>query len=296
MNGIINVYKEKGYTSHDVVAKLRGILHMRKIGHTGTLDPDATGVLPVCVGKATKVCDLLTNKDKTYRALVQLGVTTDTLDMSGTVLSESEVHVTKEDVLRVMERFVGEIQQIPPMYSAIKVNGKRLYELAREGREIERKPRKITIYRIEMVEEDFENHLFTLEIECSKGTYIRSLCHDIGQALGCGAAMKELVRTKVGNFAIGDAMTLAEIEKHRSEDILLPIDRVFDMYGACVVAKEGLRFLQNGNSVRASQCHYETMPEDKETVRMYDEAGEFYALYRYEKRDNQYHVVKMFHE
>ena len=190
MNGIIKVYKEKGYTSHDVVAKLRGILHMKKIGHTGTLDPDATGVLPVCVGRATKVCDLLTNKDTTYIANVQLGVTTDTLDMTGKILSKQKTQITKDEFTCVMQQFVGPMEQIPPMFSAIKVNGKRLYELARQGKEIERKPRLVTIHHLALLETNFEKQQFTIEVHCSKGTYIRSLCHDIGQALGCGAVKR----------------------------------------------------------------------------------------------------------
>ena len=164
MDGIINVYKEKGFTSHDVVAKLRGIFHQKKIGHTGTLDPDATGVLPVCLGKATKVCDLLTDKDKTYQAVVRLGVVTDTQDMSGTILNKSTVNVTKEQLLEKAASFVGEISQIPPMYSAIKINGKKLYELAREGKEVERKPRQIVIHSIQIEEIDLDNHLFSMTV------------------------------------------------------------------------------------------------------------------------------------
>ena len=180
MDGIINVHKEKGYTSHDVVAKLRGILHQKKIGHTGTLDPDATGVLPVCLGRATKVCELLTDKQKTYVARVRLGAVTDTQDMTGTVLEEHPVDVTKEEIHRVVSAFSGEIWQTPPMYSAVKVNGRRLYELARQGVDVERKKRKITVYSIEMTEFFPETSEFVMEVTCSKGTYIRTLCHDIG--------------------------------------------------------------------------------------------------------------------
>ena len=180
MNGIINVYKERGFTSHDVVAKLRGILHMKKIGHTGTLDPDATGVLPVCIGKATKVCGLLTDKDKTYRAVVKLGVTTNTEDMTGEILAKHPVSVTKEQIEMAVSKFAGEIEQIPPMYSAIKINGKKLYELARQGKEVERKARKVTIYEIKVLSIDFSENEFTMEVSCSKGTYIRTLCKDIG--------------------------------------------------------------------------------------------------------------------
>lgn len=178
------MYKERGFTSHDVVAKLRGILHMKKIGHTGTLDPDATGVLPVCLGKATKVCGLLTDKDKTYRAVVKLGVMTNTEDMTGEILAKHPVLVTKEQIERAVSKFVGEIEQVPPMYSAIKINGKKLYELARQGKEVERKARKVTIYGIKVLSIDFSENEFTMEVSCSKGTYIRTLCKDIESSLG----------------------------------------------------------------------------------------------------------------
>ena len=191
--GIIVIHKEKGFTSHDVVAKLRGILHMKKIGHTGTLDPDATGVLPVALGKGTKLVDLLTDKEKTYEAVLHLGIDTDTQDMSGTVLEERPVNVTEEEVRKVLKSFVGEQLQIPPMYSALKVNGKKLYELAREGKTVERKARPVCFYEIEPLE--FHLPLVKIRVTCSKGTYIRTLCHDIGEKLGCGGCMEELLRS-----------------------------------------------------------------------------------------------------
>lgn len=202
INGIINVYKEAGFTSHDVVAKLRGILKQKKIGHTGTLDPDATGVLPVCLGKGTKLCDMLTNTDKTYEAVLELGITTDTQDISGRVLKQNEVSIHEDEIIECIEGFVGECMQIPPMYSALKVNGKKLYELAREGIEVERKPRKVVFREIEIL--DVSLPRITLKVTCSKGTYIRTLCNDIGEALGCGGCMKSLIRTRVGIFAIED--------------------------------------------------------------------------------------------
>ena len=192
-NGIINVYKEKGYTSFDVVARMRGICGQKKIGHTGTLDPDAEGVLPVCLGKATKVCDMLTDSDKVYRAVMQLGIETDTQDLTGTVLSACEVPVLTETEIRdVIRTFQGEIMQVPPMYSALKVNGKKLCDLARAGVTVERKARPVTIYEIRI--ERVELPEIELTVSCSKGTYIRTLCHDIGQKFGCGAAMKSLLR------------------------------------------------------------------------------------------------------
>ena len=210
-SGIINVYKEAGYTSFDVVARLRGILKIKKIGHTGTLDPDATGVLPVCVGKATKLCDMLTDKDKVYECVMMLGVETDTYDLSGRVLERKSVNSTEEEIVGAINSFVGDIMQVPPMYSALKVNGKKLYELAREGKEVERKARPVTIFSIDILNISLPE--VSIRIHCSKGTYIRSLCHDVGQKLGCGCAMKSLVRTRVSMFDISDARALDEIER-----------------------------------------------------------------------------------
>ena len=228
-SGIINVYKEVGYTSFDVVARLRGILKIRKIGHTGTLDPDAVGVLPVCVGRATKVCDLLTDKDKEYETTLLLGVETDTQDMTGTVLSSGDVTVSEDQVKEVIRSYTGEISQIPPMYSALKVNGQKLCDLARRGVEVERKPRKVTIYGIEILKMDLPR--ITMRVRCSRGTYIRTLCHDIGQALGCGGAMESLTRTRVADFRLEDAHTIDEIQtmeqRGELEKILLPVDRLF---------------------------------------------------------------------
>ena len=185
MDGVIVIRKEKDFTSHDVVAKLRGILHMKKIGHTGTLDPDAEGVLPVALGKATRLVDMITDKEKTYEAVMRLGVVTDTQDMSGTVLSQAaELHVTEEELRAAIESFAGDYMQVPPMYSALKVNGKKLYELAREGKTVERKPRPVHFYEIEILEINLP--LVRFCVTCSKGTYIRTLCHDIGEKLGCG--------------------------------------------------------------------------------------------------------------
>lgn len=201
IHGIINVYKEKGFTSHDVVAKLRGIVGQKKIGHTGTLDPDATGVLPVCLGKATKLCDLLTDKNKTYEAVLLLGKTTDTQDITGEVLEEKSTEaLTEEKVREAIEGFIGDYEQIPPMYSALKVNGKKLYELAREGKVIERKARLVKILDIQILEIDLPK--VRMEVSCSKGTYIRTLCHDIGEKLGCGGCMESLIRTRVSTFRI----------------------------------------------------------------------------------------------
>lgn len=230
LNGIIVINKPKGYTSHDAVNIVRGILGTRKVGHTGTLDPNAEGVLPICVGKATKACDMITFSDKEYVAGVKLGVTTDTYDIWGKVLKTENVDITKDDVERILGEFTGEISQIPPMYSAIKQNGKKLYELARNGIEVERKARKITIYSNEI--SDFNNSEFLLRVSCSKGTYIRSLCNDIGEKLGCGACMTSLVRTKSSVFSLEEAVTFDELERLVSENgadkVLGCVDRIFD--------------------------------------------------------------------
>ncbi len=306
MNGIINVYKEKGFTSHDVVAKLRGILHMKKIGHTGTLDPDAVGVLPVCVGKATKVCDLLMDKDKTYLAEVKLGVTTDTLDLSGEVLSEREVSVTEEELQHIIPEFTGTIMQIPPMYSAIKVNGKRLYELARKGQEVERKPRPVTIHSLILRSVNLTEGEFSIEVNCSKGTYIRTLCADIGERLGCGAAMKSLVRTKVGQFYLEDALKLSEIEEQVKKQggivWMKPVDSVFSQYARLEVQQSGMKMLENGNKLKLSQGTVYSaegeifVPKPDMYVRAYGAEGDFYAIYQYDAKEKMFHIVKMFHE
>ena len=203
LNGIIIIDKEPGFTSHDVVAKMRGICGQRKIGHTGTLDPAATGVLPVCLGSATKLCDMLADRDKEYVAELLLGVETDTQDTTGRVLRESKVSVVPEQIRECAASFVGELMQVPPMYSALKVNGKKLYELAREGREIERRPRPVTVHELEIL--GLQLPVVRMRVVCSKGTYIRTLCADIGEKLGCGGTMQSLRRTRVGSFSLEGA-------------------------------------------------------------------------------------------
>ena len=299
MDGILNVYKEAGYTSHDVVAKLRGILGQKKIGHTGTLDPAATGVLPVCCGKATKICELLTNKDKTYQAVCRLGVITDTQDTTGKILEERTVkNITVEEIYQAVASFEGEIMQTPPMYSALKVNGKKLCDLARNGIEVERKPRPVQIYEIEIV--NIELPHVTMRVHCSKGTYIRTLCHDIGLKLGCGGCMESLKRTRVADFSIEQALTLGEIEKKRDagelEQILYPTDYVFRALEAVTVQKKYGKILYNGN--RIAKAFFVTPPisDETESVRIYDEEGRFIGIYRYDKRQENYKPVKIFLE
>ncbi len=294
MDGILNVYKEKGFTSHDVVAKLRGILKMRRIGHTGTLDPDAEGVLPVCLGKATKLCELLTDKKKAYRAVMKLGVVTDTQDMSGTVLEEKPVSVTEKDVLAAIRSFVGEYDQIPPMYSALKVNGKKLYELARAGQVIEREPRRIQIISINVNEINLP--FVTMTVTCSKGTYIRTLCHDIGQKLGCGAAMEQLLRIKSGQFYLEDSLKLSEIsrrmEENTLEECLIRPDSLFTHYPALTVKVSGEKLLYNGNPMPADMLDgIERSPENGEMACIYDMKGEFIGIYCFQA-DRQWYKPK----
>lgn len=309
-NGIINVYKEAGYTSHDVVAKLRGILKMKKIGHTGTLDPDAVGVLPICLGKATKVCDLLTEKDKTYEAVMLLGQTTDTQDTSGTILTESDAVHSDDEIEQVVRHFIGDILQVPPMYSALKVNGKKLYELAREGIEIERKARPITIHDIEILDikrgkvnatlTDSEQSRIEVRmlVHCSKGTYIRTLCHDIGEELGCGACMKELKRTKVAQFCLEDSYTLSQIEELKREDrideILLAVDDLFANAPKVVVAKEFSKYIYNGNTFTKQHLEDKIDVEEIGDVRVYDFENTFVGLYQYDYDKKCFKVKKMF--
>lgn len=299
-NGIINVYKEAGFTSHDVVARLRGICKQKKIGHTGTLDPDAVGVLPVCFGSGTKLCDMLTDWDKEYIAVLRLGVTTDTQDMSGQVLSEADREQTaalaEDEVAKAVMAFVGDHEQIPPMYSAVKVNGKKLYELAREGKEVERRPRPVQVKEIEILEMTLP--LVKFRVVCSKGTYIRTLCHDIGNRLGCGGAMESLVRSRVGIFGIEEALTLEKIERLRDEgklaDVITAPDTVFGSCKAVTVTQTGQKMAANGNRLHESLLAEKIMPKDREQVRIYDETGRFYGIYQYRKNTGDLKPVKMF--
>ena len=302
VNGIINVYKEAGYTSHDVVAKLRGILHQKKIGHTGTLDPAATGVLPVCCGKATKVCELLTDKEKSYRAVCKLGVITDTQDTTGTVLQTKDISgVTQDELSDTIQSFVGVIMQIPPMYSALKVNGKKLYELARAGVEVERKPRRIKINSLRVNDINLEDDIktVTITVDCSKGTYIRTLCQDIGEKLGCGACMMELIRTRVGDFLIDDTLTLNQIAaymiKGEMEEHIISIDSMFPSYTRLTVDEAYNKLLYNGNklpleAVVNEDCEF----LDMEKFRIYDSGNTFVGIYQYIA--GQFVLEKMFYE
>ncbi len=319
MDGIINIYKEKGFTSHDVVAKLRGILHMKKIGHTGTLDPEAEGVLPVCLGSATRLCDMLTDKIKEYRAVVRFGIATDTEDMTGEIIEKAPVTVGEQELRDVLPKFLGEQEQIPPMYSAIKVEGKKLYELAREGKTIERKGRPVVIHDIVLhsVELDADGHLLEAELTvvCGKGTYIRSLCRDIGKALGTCACMKSLLRTRSGDCYLKDSLKLSEVEQLRDagtlEEQIVSVEQVFAECKAFHMKPEWDRLLLNGNHISIEDVEFPECQEKTETVaveaeqgtleelpfpaawyRAYDSQKRFLGLY--EKTGKKFVPVKMF--
>ena len=296
-SGIINVYKEKGFTSFDVVAKLRGILKTKKIGHTGTLDPDAEGVLPVCIGRATKVCDILTDKDKVYEAVMLLGVETDTQDTSGQILKELPVEIAEDKVKEAVLSFVGEYAQVPPMYSALKVNGKKLYELAREGKTIERKARNVEIFSIDILEVELPR--VRMSVHCSKGTYIRTLCHDIGQKLGCGGCMEKLLRTKVGIFELEDTLKLAEIDQLAKEGLveekIISVDDLFDEYPKVWIKPTFDVVVHNGNRVE-KRMFGEKLETNMERLRVYDSENVFIGIYEFSKERKDYKPVKMFYE
>lgn len=309
INGIINVYKEKGYTSFDVVAKLRGILKTKKIGHTGTLDPDAEGVLPVCLGKATKICGLLTDKDKEYETVMLLGTVTDTQDISGAVLSECSVAVSEQEVCDAVMSFAGSYMQIPPMYSALKVDGKKLCDLARAGVTVERKARPVSILSIEISELSLPR--VRMRVNCSKGTYIRTLCHDIGEKLGCGACMETLLRTRVSEFCAEDALRLSEIEALVKKEAagLLPeawsgetfsfvraVDTVFLQYQSGVIRREFAKLLYNGNRMGREMFLEYHGEWEQDSIRIYDEEGTFIGIYKFDPEREDYKPIKLFME
>jgi len=277
MNGILLIDKEPGWTSSDVVVKLKGILRERRIGHSGTLDPMATGLLVVFVGRATRAVEFAEGHDKRYLASLRLGITTDTQDITGNVLEQKPVKTDEEELKRALTRFCGEIEQVPPMYSAIRVGGKRLYEIARRGGEVERKPRRVTIHGLELLGQEGEDWL--LDVRCSKGTYIRTLCHDIGAYLGCGGCMSALRRTEAGGFSVTDAVTIGVMQRLRDEgkcdDRLLPVDTLFSREMRCTASEAEKKRILCGSA-------YETALTDG-LYRVYSEAGEFLMLGRAER-------------
>jgi len=269
MNGIVIIDKPEGWTSQDVVSKLRGVFKTRRIGHGGTLDPMATGVLPVFVGRATRGVEFFEHAEKVYETVLKPGITTDTEDITGTVLTEQDAFVTGEMVEAALPKFRGEIMQVPPMYSALKVNGQKLYELARKGKEVERQPRPITIHELTLLGMDAEG--IRLRVHCSKGTYIRTLCKDIGEALGCGGCMASLRRVQAGEYTIEEAVSLdALVSAEHPEDFLRPVDSMFRNYAAVTLTPNQEKRCRNGNSfsVRLADGTY----------RAYSQNGEFLML------------------
>ena len=285
MNGIVIIDKPAGWTSQDVVSKLRGALHTQRIGHGGTLDPMATGVLPVFVGRATRGVEFFEHAEKTYEATIRLGITTDTEDISGTVLEEKEVSVSEADFLNILSHFRGKIQQIPPMYSALKVNGQKLCDLARKGREVERQPREIEIFKLECLE--FSGNEARLLVHCSKGTYIRTLCKDIGEALGCGGCMAALRRVTAGEYTIAEAVSLdVLLETQNPEQYLRHVDTMFRNFPAVTLTEKQELRCRNGNSF--------SIKLEEGTYRAYGQNGEFLMLAKVE--DGIMSTIKSFWE
>lgn len=300
-NGLISVYKEPDFTSFDVVAVLRGILKQKKIGHTGTLDPKAEGVLLVCLGNGTKLVDMLEDRTKEYECKMLLGITTDTEDTTGKVLSQKEVSeelYSKQQIVDAIMSFDGGYDQIPPMYSALKVNGKKLYELAREGKEIERKPRHVELTDISI--KSIEYPYVTFSVACSKGTYIRSLCRDIGEKLGCGATMEHLLRTRVSTFELGGAMKLDEIralyDAGRIDERILPVEKVFEDLPVRTVSIEAKKKIDNGNPLGINDFTEAVDEGTDSRLRVHNAEGKFVAVYLYDANKGMYMPEKMFME
>lgn len=282
-NGILNINKPEGWTSQDVVAKLRGRLHIRRVGHTGTLDPMATGVLPVCFGKATRIIEYYDDDFKTYEAEMKLGMVTDTLDITGTVLETKPVDVSEEDVIQAIDSFRGWITQIPPKYSALKVNGKPLYKYAREGVEVEIKSRKIYVEDIQLVEVNLRENRILFRVTCSKGTYIRTICDDIGKKLGCGGTMTALQRTQSGCFRVEDARTLPEILEMTDEELercVIPMDKTLVHLGRIELkSMESVPFYYNGREIDTGYVNVLASPAVPEALQEGSRLGDKYRVY-----------------
>ena len=297
MDGIVNILKPPGMTSHDVVAFVRRCTKIKKVGHTGTLDPGAVGVLPICIGKATKVSDLIMAEEKEYRAEVKLGVTTDTQDSYGEILEQKKVIADEQSIRNVIAGFIGTIEQVPPMYSAIKINGQKLYELARQGIEIERKSREVIIHDIKIIKIDLENNRVLIHVKCSKGTYIRTLCYDIGEKLGCGAHMSFLLRTRSGQFDIDGTITVEEMEQHSSEgtmeQLLFPVDSVFESYNRISVDTAVETKIRNGNEIPIDRLKSENKYSLGDTLRVYNSNSDFLCLSRIENNKDGNTVIKL---
>ena len=296
-HGIINIYKEKGFTSHDVVAVLRGILKQKKIGHTGTLDPEATGVLPVCLGKGTKVAGLLTDKNKAYRTTFLLGQETDTQDHTGTVINEAPwSHVTEDLIQQAIAKFTGPIDQVPPMYSALKVNGKKLVDLAREGITVERKSRSIVIHAIEDVVIDLPR--ISMTVKCSKGTYIRTLVRDIAEALETCGHMIALERLVSGPFDLSDALTLDEVKDLVAEgtvnEVIASIDSMFSELEQVVIGLDFYNLLDNGNKLPEESFVKSVDLVDQKQFNVYNEERDYMGIYEWNHKDQLLVPIKFF--
>lgn len=295
-HGIINVYKEKGYTSHDVVAILRGVLKQKKIGHTGTLDPEATGVLPICLGKGTKVAGMLTDKDKTYRTSFILGQETDTQDHTGAVVNELAWDVTEKQVMDTLASFTGPIDQVPPMYSAVKVNGRKLYDLAREGKTVERKSRSIVIHNIKDVTIDLP--MISMTVQCSKGTYIRTLCRDIAEHMGTCGHMTSLERVQSGSFLLETAKSLDEIKEYTAEGsiqaYIIPVDWMFADYDSVIINKSYDKLLENGNKMPEQSFVTAIDKVDSRRYNVYNEEGDYMGLYEWNDSKQLLVPIKLF--
>ena len=296
---ILPINKPEGWTSFDVVAKLRGILKIKRLGHAGTLDPMATGVLPVFVGKATKACDILPIDEKSYIAGFKFGLTTDTQDITGTVISESGLAVSKDMLLQAAQGFVGDIMQLPPMYSAVSVGGKRLYELAREGKTVERQARPRRVETLEITEYDERTREGVMSVTVSKGTYIRTLIHDIGHTLGCGGVMTTLERTSSAGFGIDECYTIEQVQKYadegRLDDIIMPIEKAFDkVYKKIVLSSRCTPLYKNGVKLRFEQVGVDGLCKDNEVFCVYGYDGEFLGLGQADKQLRQLKIYKNF--
>lgn len=287
MDGVINVYKPTGMTSFDVVSKIRKISNTKKVGHTGTLDPEASGVLPICLGRATKIVDFIMNDYKIYKAELKLGIVTDSYDKEGTILEEKPINSSKEEIISAIKSFIGDIEQVPPMYSALKVNGKRLYELARKGIEIERLPRKVTIHDIEILEINVPDVKFI--VKCSKGTYIRSLCYDIGRLLGCGGAMWGLERLATGDFTIENSIALADLTSDNISKNIIPMEDALNTFEPITLEDRFERLILNGVTIKDKSLLNNL--EFNRIYRVYLKSNRFIGLG--EKFESGFKIIKM---
>lgn len=301
MDGILAIWKPEGWTSHDVVAKTRRLVGLRRIGHAGTLDPMVTGVLPLCLGRSTRVVEYLQERPKAYEATITLGIATDTEDITGSIIEQQDAsHITAKQVEKVLEAFTGDLMQVPPMYSAVKVDGKRLYELAREGKTLERKARPVKIYSIELLELQLEQSQpqFRFAVECSKGTYIRTLCVDIGKALGVPATMSGLVRTMSGGITKQQCLSLEQVEQYMQagtlEEKLLPAEIAINHLPAIFVVSKKKRFALQGQKLYWSDCKGHTELEHEAKVRIYDEDNQFIGIFEIDQKEKLIVPVKVF--